>query len=168
MATQGQWSGGWDGNWYGADESDPTQAAARSLLAFWLGGAVAGVTPDAQGGFRGLLAPWFGGASVSPGGDQAGVRSLLAPWVGGASVAPNATTPGVGSLLAFWMGGAHTGLEVDPEPETEAPGDQGGARIKPRLRTRRWRSLGAVPTPWQLVMEDDCNDEEDLFCIGVL
>ena len=43
-----------------------------------------------------------------------------------------------------------------------------GAKLKPRHRTRHWSSMAAVPTPWQLVMEDDRADEEELFAIGVL
>ena len=81
MATQGQWSGDWSGDWFGADGAAPTQAAPRGLLAFWAGGAVAGIAPETSAGVRSLLAPWVGGASVTPTADQVGVRSLLAPWV---------------------------------------------------------------------------------------
>lgn len=66
MATQGQWSGDWSGDWFGADGAAPTQAAPRGLLAFWAGGAVAGIAPETSVGIRGLLAFWIGGASPGP------------------------------------------------------------------------------------------------------
>lgn len=97
MATQGQWSGDWSGDWFGADGAAPTQAAPRGLLAFWAGGAVAGIAPETS----------------------AGVRSLLAPWVGGASVTPTAYQVGVRSLLAFWLGGACPGPDDEPQPEPQ-------------------------------------------------
>ncbi|HOF29438.1 MAG TPA: hypothetical protein PK441_01220 [Burkholderiaceae bacterium] len=42
------------------------------------------------------------------------------------------------------------------------------AKPRPRHRMRRWSSMAAVPTPWQLLMEAERADEEDLFSIGVL
>jgi hypothetical protein len=59
-------------------------AGFRSLHAFWVGGAGAGITP-AAGGPRSLLAPWVGGVGVPPAAPQTGgFRSLLAWWTGGA------------------------------------------------------------------------------------
>jgi hypothetical protein len=89
-------------------------AGARSLLAFWIGGAGA-VPAVSDGGNRSMLAPWIGGASAPSLAAGAGVRSMLAPWIGGASAAPAAgDQAAVRSLLAFWIGGAAAGPAVEP------------------------------------------------------
>jgi hypothetical protein len=96
MAFQGQWLGDWPGDWYGADGAAPTQAATRSLLAFWMGGAVTGSAPTEQGGFRSLLAPWIGGASAPSGTEPpatAAPRSLLGFWAGGYAAGPDVQPP---------------------------------------------------------------------------
>lgn len=65
-----------------------------------------------QAGFRSLLAPWIGGAVAYPVTINAGFRSLLAPWVGGASADPApVVTAGFRGLFAFWMGGGAGSVE---------------------------------------------------------
>lgn len=116
MSNQGRWLGDWPGDWWGADGSAPTQAAPRSLLAFWAGGAVAGVAPATTVGVRSLLAPWMGGASAPSGTDPA------------ATAAPR-------GLLGFWAGGYSVGAEIPPEPDIDAQLLGGPDRIHdPRRR----------------------------------
>lgn len=115
MAFSGHWSGDWPGDWLGADGSAPTQAGVRGLLAFWAGGAVAGVSPDAPA-----------------------VRSMLAPWIGGASAPASADQAAVRSLLAFWLGGAVPGEAEEPAPEDVAGG---GRFVRPVLLPPQRRPL---------------------------
>lgn len=116
MANQGRWLGDWPGDWYGADGAAPTQAAPRSLLAFWAGGAVVGVEPATTVGVRSLLAPWMGGASAPSGTEPP------------ATAAPR-------GLLGFWAGGYSVGAEIPPEPEQAAQLLGGPDRIyDPRRR----------------------------------
>lgn len=87
------WGDAWGDAW-GEQAPGTTQAGYRSLLAPWLGGGVAGVTPGPA--VRSLLAPWMGGAAAGAAPTtQAAYKSLLAPWMGGAVLGEEVVVPPV-------------------------------------------------------------------------
>lgn len=67
MSFQGNWGGKWSGDWLGAQEASATEVGARSLLAFWAGGAGSVTPTGGSQGYTGMLGFWFGGGGTSGG-----------------------------------------------------------------------------------------------------
>jgi hypothetical protein len=65
-------------------------------------------------GARSLQAFWMGGAGSAPAAVNAGARSMLAHWMGGAGSAAPVANGGVRGMLGFWAGGFAAGPAIEP------------------------------------------------------
>lgn len=111
-------------------------AAARGMLAFWMGGAGA-VTPTTTGGVKSLLAPWMGGAGAPPAAaTTGGNRSLLAFWLGGAGAVPGDVPPPTPPVNNVLTGGG--GNRRATSRANDSTGPQFGAEFA-RVQAARLR-----------------------------